>query len=102
MEVAGAIVDQHVNAVGVPGDVGSEVADRGRVRQVAGEGVDMLVPSATNLVADTFSGGESARGEEDLGAEVRETDGQSASEIAAGGGNDHAVIVESHVGAPGS
>ena len=64
--------------------------------------MDPLVPQTANLVADPFRGGERTRGEEDLGAELRETDGQSASEIATGSGYDHAAAVETHSGTPGS
>jgi hypothetical protein len=62
--------------------------------------VDLLLSSVANLVADTLSGGEVPGGEEDLGAEVCETDGQGAAEITAGGRDDHSVVVESHIVAP--
>lgn len=60
--------------------------------------MDSFVASGADLIAGLFGRGERSCGEEDLCAAVGEADGQGASEVASGCGDDDFVLVESHGG----
>ncbi len=100
----GAVVDEHVDVAGAGGHRGGKLPYGGGVGEVAGEGVDAVgvVALRDDLLADAFGRFEGAGGEVDLGAPACEPEGESTPEVAAGGGDDDAVVLECHVCAPDS
>ena len=74
-----------------------ELPDLGGLAQVTAEGVDAVTGRAHDFRTGAFGGLDGPRRYVDLGAEMRESDGERATEIAGRSGHDDTQILEFHV-----